>query len=80
MNKRICPECSSDIGDSGRCCNTLCKAYSFKVLDGIEPDTQIICDVCDGEGGTMTMVCYGDMPFEKYTECWNCSGSGIIEE
>lgn len=37
------------------------------------------CKTCDGSGETMTMVCYGGMPFEKKELCPDCNGSGMIE-
>ena len=37
-----------------------------------------ICEECNGEGRTMEMKCYGDMPHEVYNDCEVCGGEGFI--
>jgi hypothetical protein len=36
------------------------------------------CDRCAGTGQSMEMVCYGDMPIEKYGDCPDCESTGFI--
>jgi DnaJ-class molecular chaperone len=39
----------------------------------------IECEDCGGEGMTMTMRCYGDIPHEVDEECKTCGGEGTVE-
>ena len=73
---RKCPICSHSIGNSGRCDNTKCHYYSYKILESIlEVEEEEVCPDC--EGGCFTMVCYGGSPVEA--KCETCEGSGVIE-
>lgn len=82
---RSCPTCTEDVKDDGRCTNTKCTGYSFKVLDEITereiegimvPHGHELCTECLGAG--WEMKCYGDMPIE--VNCENCYGEGTIED
>jgi len=42
--------------------------------------TKVIeCETCCGYGKTMEMVCFGDMPIEKWEICPDCDGTGLVD-